>query len=196
VRLYVTTGTVPKRSLIRAGLALLAAFTALCTIFAAIVTAAQAWQEHAQARWPEVTARIDQCGLEQASTRRSQMYHIKCRLKYDVDAQQLRTNVFSSNVPSRAVWQYPPDQIAPLEQWLDEHPAGTPILVHYDPANHRKVVLVSTYLPPLGGPRTPSNLKLLAVCAALFLVLLTITRLTRPSLVGPPGSRRDVRAAL
>jgi hypothetical protein len=29
----------------------------LCTIFASVVTAAQARQEHAQARWPEVTAR-------------------------------------------------------------------------------------------------------------------------------------------
>ena len=175
-----TTGTEPKRSLIRSGVALLAAFTGLCTIFAAIATAAQAWQEHAQAQWPEATARVDDCGLQQSSTGRRQMYRIRCLLKYEVGAEQLRTSVFSSKVPSRAVWQYPPNQIAPLEQWLDEHPAGTPIVVHYDPANHRNVVLVSTYLPPLGGPRTPSNLKLLTMCATIFLALLTIARLSRP----------------
>jgi hypothetical protein len=37
----------------------LAAFSGLCTIFASVVTAAQAWQDHAQKRWPEVTARVD-----------------------------------------------------------------------------------------------------------------------------------------
>ncbi|MGA8678094.1 MAG: hypothetical protein WB621_23000 [Candidatus Acidiferrales bacterium] len=62
---------------------------------------------------------------------------------------------------------------------MDEHPQGTPILVRYDPADHTKVVLVANYMPR-GGPRTPSNVKLLEVCAGSFLVLLTIARITRP----------------
>jgi hypothetical protein len=43
-------------------------------MFALVVTAAQAWQEHAQARWPEVTAHVDRCGLDQTSTGRREKY--------------------------------------------------------------------------------------------------------------------------
>ena len=51
--------------------------------------------------------------------------------------------------------------------------------MRYDPARHTKVVLVETDMPG-GGPRTPSNVKLLEVCAGSFLVLLAIARITRP----------------
>jgi hypothetical protein len=90
-----------------------------------------------------------------------------------------KTNVYSSNVPSPNVWQYPPNQIGPFEEWVEEHPSATPIVVHYDPADHTKVVLVANYMP-LGGPRTPNNVKLLEFVAGSFLVLLTIARITRP----------------
>jgi hypothetical protein len=49
----------PKGQLMWLGLMMLVALSGLCTIFASVVTAAQARQEHAQARWPEVTARVD-----------------------------------------------------------------------------------------------------------------------------------------
>jgi hypothetical protein len=88
-------------------------------------------------------------------------------------------NVYSTNVPPPEVWQYPPNQIAPFAAWVDAHPQGTPIVVRYDPANHKKVVLVATDMPR-GGPHTPNNVKLLEVCAGSFLVLLTIARITRP----------------
>jgi hypothetical protein len=174
-----TTGTTPKGQLLWVGLMVLAAFLALCTIFVSVVTAAQAWQEHAQARWPEVTARVDRCGLDRTSTGRRENFYIHCRLSYAVGAEQNATNVYSGHVPSREIWQYPPNQIAPFEEWVDEHPQGTPIVVRYNPANHKKVVLVANYMPR-GGPRTPDNFKLLEVCAGSFLVLLTIARLTRP----------------
>ena len=150
-------------------------------IFAAVVTVAQAWQEHAQARWPEVTARVDRCGLNKASSGRKKhgWYYISCRLSYAVGAEQNMANVYSTNVPSPQVWQYPPNQIAPFEKWVDAHLQGTPIVVRYDPANHEKVVLVATDMPR-GGPRTPSNMKLLEFCAGSFLVLLAIARITRP----------------
>ncbi len=161
------------------GLMVLVVFSGLCTIFASVVTAAQAWQEHAQSRWPEVTAHVDRCALNQTSSGRREKYYIHCRLSYTVGAKQNVANVYSSNVPSPEIWQYPPNQIGPLEVWVDEHPPGTPIVVHYDPADHTKVVLVSTNMP-LGGPRTPNNLKLLEFLAGSFLVLLTIARITRP----------------
>jgi hypothetical protein len=174
-----TTETAPKRQLMWLGLMVLVTLSGLCTIFASVVTAAQAWQEHAHARWPEVTARVDTCGLNQTSSGRRENYYIHCRLSYAVGAEQNVANVYSINVPSPKIWQYPPNQIGPLEQWVDEHPPGTPIVVHYDPTDHTKVVLVATDMP-LGGPRTPSNVKQLEVWAGSFLVLLTIARITRP----------------
>jgi hypothetical protein len=172
-------GNGAKRSNVDVALIVLVAFAGLCTIFVMVATAAQAWQEHAQARWPEVEARVDTCGLNRTSTNGRHRFYIRCRLSYAVGAEQNATNVYSRNVPSPEIRQYPPNQIAPFEQWVDEHPPGTPIVVRYDPANHSKVVLVANYMPG-GGPRTASNVKLLEVCAGSFLVLLMIAQLTRP----------------
>lgn len=173
-----TTGTVQKGPLMWLGLMVLVVLLGLCTTFALVVTAAQAWQEHGEARWPEVTARVDECGLNKTSSG-PRRYYIQCRLRYAVGAEQNVTDVYSTNVPPPEVSQYPPNQIAPFNEWVDEHPQGTPIVVRYDPANHAKVVLVANYMPR-GGPRTPNNVKLLEVCAGSFLVLLTIARITRP----------------
>ncbi len=169
----------PIGKLMWLGLMVLVVFSGLCTIFVSVATAAQAWQEHAQARWPEVTARIDECGLERTSSNGSRKLHIRCRLSYAVGAEQNATNTYSSNFPAPEIWQNPPNQIAPFEEWVDEHPPGTPIVVSYDPANHQKIVLVADSMPR-GGPRTPNNVKLLEICAGSFLVMLTIARLTRP----------------
>ena len=174
-----TTGTPPKAQWMRLVLMVLVLFSGLCTIFAAVVTAAAAWTEHAQAQWPQVTARVDRCGLTQTSTGRRERYYIRCRLSYEVGAEQNTANVYSVNVPSRAVWQYPPNQIGPFEDWVAEHPPGTPIIVHYDPAHHTKAVLVATDMPR-GGPQTPNNVKVLEVCGGSFVILLTIARITRP----------------
>ncbi|HXY07711.1 MAG TPA: DUF3592 domain-containing protein [Terriglobales bacterium] len=174
-----TTETAAKGQLMWLGLIVLVALSGLCTIFAAVVTAAQAWQEHAQARWPEVTAHVDRCGLDQTSSGRREKYYIHCRLSYAVGAEQNVANVYSINVPSPNVWQYPSNQIEPFVEWVGEHPPGTPIVVRYDPDNHTKVVLVANYMP-WDGPRTPSNIKQLEVWAGSFLVLVTIARITRP----------------
>jgi hypothetical protein len=181
-----TTGTEQKGPLMWAGLIVLVLFLGLCTVFASVVTVAQAWQEHLQARWPEVTARVDECGLQQTSSGRREKFHIRCRLKYAVGAEQYATNIYSRNVPSPEIWQYPPNQIAPFEEWVNNHPPGKSIVVRYDPANHKKVVLVATDMPG-GGPRTPSNVKILEVCAGDFLVLLTIARITRPRSLSGDG---------
>ena len=174
-----TTKTAPKGGLMWLGLVLLVATSGLCTIFALVVTAAQASQEHAQARWPEVTARVDRCGLDQKSTGRGHGYHIHCRLSYALGAEENVANIYSRNVPSPEIWQYPPNQIAPFEEWVENHPPGTPMAVRYDPAKHKKAVLVATDMPR-GGPHTPNNLKLLGAAATMCVVLLTIARIARP----------------
>jgi hypothetical protein len=45
-----TTGTVPKGPLLWLGLMVLVILFGQCTIFASVVTVAQDWQEHRQAR--------------------------------------------------------------------------------------------------------------------------------------------------
>jgi uncharacterized protein DUF3592 len=174
-----TMGTVQKGPLMWLGLMVLVVFLGLCTIFMSVATAAQAWQEHAQVRWPEVTARLDYCGLKRTITNGGRRLYIQCRLIYAVGAEQNAENIYSTNFPSPEVWQYPANQLAPFEEWLEEHPHGTPIVMRYDPANHTKVVLAADYMPR-GGPRTPNNVKLLGFLAGSFLVLLTIARITWP----------------
>jgi hypothetical protein len=174
-----TKGTVQQGPLMWLGLAVLVLFFGLSMIFVSVVTAVQAWQEHAQARWPEVTAHADECGLSRTSSGRREKFYIRCRLSYAVGAEQHATNVYSSNVPSPEIWQYPPNQIAPFQKWVDQHPQGTPIVLRYNPADHTKVMLVAANMPN-GGPRTPNNVKFLEFVAGSFLVLLTIARITRP----------------
>ena len=181
-----TTETLPKGRLLRAGVMVLVAFLGLCTIFVTVVTVAQAWQEHAEARWPEATARVDRCSLDRTSSNGGRKFDIRCRLSYAVGAEQNATNIYSINVPAPEVQQYPRNQIAPFEEWVNNHPPGKSIVVRYDPANHKKVVLVATDMPG-GGPRTPSNVKILEVCAGGFLVLLTIARITRPRSLSGDG---------
>jgi len=180
VSLGTTTSVSPKPRLTWQGFAgLLGLFAGLCTIFALIVTVAEGWQEHSQAQWPEATAHIEKCYLHQSSTGRRDRYYIDCRLSYVVGAEEFVTKIYSGSAPSASVSQYPPNQIGPLEDWVDAHPQGMPIAVHYNPANPKKAVLVATDMPR-GGPRTPNNLKLLGIAALICVVLLTIARVGRP----------------
>jgi hypothetical protein len=174
-----TTGTVQKGPLMWLGLMVLVVLLGLCTIFASVVTVPQAWQEHLQSRWPEVTARVDEIGLERTSSGRREKFYIRCRLSYAVGAEQYSTDIYSSNVPSPEIWQYPPNQIAPFDEWVNERPQGTPIMVRYDPAGRKKVVLVTANMPR-GGPQMPNNVKLLEILTGSFLVVLTDARITWP----------------
>ena len=174
-----TEGVTKPRVLWRGIVAFLGLFAGLCTLFALVVTAGEAWQEHAQAQWPETTARVEECTLHQTSTGRRDRYYIDCRLKYAVGAEQIAAHVYSAPVPSREVWQYPPNQIGPLEDWVDTHPPGTEMAVRYNPARHNKMVLVATDMPRAGGPHTANNLKLLGFFAASSVLLLSLARVWR-----------------
>jgi hypothetical protein len=168
----------------RGWVALLAAFfglsTGLFAIFALIVTVAEGWREHAQAQWPETTAQVKRCGLD-IYTHYRETYWINCSVSYTVRGEEVVSQVHSLTTPAprRVIWQYPPGQFDKMQDWVDEHPEGTPIRVHYDPANHAKAVLVETDMPR-GGPQTLNNLKLFEFFALSCVVLLTIARIARP----------------
>lgn len=169
----------PKRQLLWGLLMLLVVLFGLCTVFAAVVTAAQAWQESAETHWPQVTARVDTCGMQRVSTGQRRNLYLRCRLSYQVGDEQHATNIYSATFPPREDAQYPPNQMAPFEQWLNAHPAGTAVEVRYDPANDTKIVLLSDPMPR-GGLRTQSNLKLLGFFCAGFVLLFFVARITKP----------------
>jgi len=172
-----TTGTSATGKLAWLGVIVLALLCGLCTIFATVTTVTQAWQEHVQSQWPEVTARVDRCAMLKTSAGRK-MFYIDCRLSYAVGTEQNIATVYS-------LWVYPSAN-GPLAEWVDEHPQGTPILVRYNPADHTKVVQLAPLMPG-GGLHTPNNIKLLEFFAASFLVLALITLLTRPRTPVPSG---------
>jgi hypothetical protein len=155
-------------------------FAALCTVFALVVTAAEGWVEHAQAQWPTATSRVQRCGME-VYTHRLGSYWIDCSLSYTVRGVEMVSHVHSRTIPDpqRVKWQYPTGRFELLQEWVDEHPEGTTMVVRYDPANHGKAVLVATDMP-LGGPQTPDNLKLLGFFAVSSVVLLAIARIAWP----------------
>jgi len=176
-----TTEAAPNSKLTLQGfVGLMGVFFGLCTIFALLVTAAEAWQEHRQAQWPEATARIQRCSVETHYSQRREYVQIECRISYLVGNEEIVTHVRSRSTASsrRALWEYPAEQAGRMQEWVDAHRQGALTAVHYDPANHKNAALVATDMP-LGGPRTPSNLKLLTIAAIACAVFLTIARLMR-----------------
>ncbi len=166
---------------------LLGCFMGLCSVFALIATAAGAWEERAEAHWPEAMASVEACGLDlyRKSTGRGpdrpEAYYIDCRLSYGANGKTIVTKVKSrhSQWANRAAWPDPWIKIRQMQAWVDGHPEGTLIAVHYKPANPKTVALVGTDMP-LGESRTPDNLMLLEFFAAACAVLLTIARVVRP----------------
>jgi len=104
------------------GLSVLVILLGLCTLFALLTTGAQAWQEHAEQRWPVVTTHVDKCDLQRSSTNGGSKVYIRCRLSYAVGTELNVTNIYSASVAAPEVWQYPRNQIAPLEEWLEANP--------------------------------------------------------------------------
>lgn len=186
VNLDGTADSSQRRRLIRAVVGFLGLFAGLCTIFVLAVTVGQAWQEHAESHWPVATARVKECGLDQSSSNQRNLYYIDCRLAYRVDTEDVVATIFSGSAPAPDVWQYPPNQLAPLQDWVERHPAGTPIVVQYDPGNYRKAVLLVKDMPR-GEPHTPANLKLLAATATIFVLFVGIAQIARPKRID--GSR-------
>ena len=155
-------------------------FSGLCTVFLLVVTAAMAWQDHAHAQWPEATAQVQRCGRD-LYTPNPRYYRIDCCVSYTVRGEEIVSQVYSRTTPDprRVIWESQPPQFEKLQEWVDAHPKGTQIAVHYDPASRGKAVLVATDMP-LGGSQTPVSLWLLEVAAASCVVLLAIARIMRP----------------
>jgi acyl transferase domain-containing protein len=171
--------TSPARKAAFVLLGVLVLFSGACTLFVGVVTASQAWQEYAQQSWRDATAHVDTCVLTRSSTNGRHRLYIQCRFVYSAGLELNAINVYSTPFPDETVAQYPLNQRQPYDDWLAAHPPGTPVAVRYDPAKHSDAVMVSD-LMPRAGPHTPNNLKLLAVCAGIFVVTLVLARIARP----------------
>src|SRR6202035_6085374 len=115
-----STEGVRKGPLLWLALVVLGFFAGLCSMFALVVTAAQAWQEHAQAQWPQAAATVQTCAVE-IYMHKQKSYWIECRISYPVGAEQVVTRVHSrsSPAPSRVVSQHPTAQIDLMQDWVD-----------------------------------------------------------------------------
>jgi hypothetical protein len=152
----------------------------MCTVFALCVTAVQGWQEHVESQWPQITAQVQGCGVE-LYTHKPEAYRIDCAIGYTARGKDFVSQIHSRTTaaPRRVLGKNPTAAIDRMQDWVDDHPQGTPIVVHYDPANPEKTVLVTTDMPG-GGPKTPGNLKLLGFAAASFVVLSLIVLIAKP----------------
>lgn len=152
----------------------------LSAVFLLAVTAALAWQDHTHARWPGAIAQVERCGLDPYPPD-PKYYRIDCSVRYTAGGEEIVSHVYSRTTldPRHIFWEYPTSRFARLEEWVAAHPKGTAIAVHYDPANHGKLVLVETDMP-MGGPETSFSLRLLEIAAASCVVLLAIVRILRP----------------
>jgi hypothetical protein len=177
----------PGRQLRWLAIVVLAFAFALFTVFVAIVSAAQAWVEFRYARWPAASARIERCDVKpyQSSTGRRlehSAYYIACDISYETAQARLVTaTVRSRRIKSpELTWPDTGPRIGQMQSWVDRHPAGAILEVHFDPANQRHAVLTSTDMP-LAGPQTTNNVKLLLICAGACGLLSLIGRVMRPS---------------
>jgi hypothetical protein len=173
-------GRLRSRSAVEVVVVLIGWFFGLCTVFALVAMAAGAWNEHTQAKWPQATARVQKCSVElyvRSTGHHQQSYLIDCRITYEASGDPIAAKLSSRRVRTQA-WPDPSPTILTMRRWVDEHPPGTTISVHYDPVNPQNAVLVETDMP-LAGPLTPSNLKVLGFFATIWVVLLTIGRIMR-----------------
>lgn len=173
-----TVGATKGQVLWRGCVAALGVFAGLCAIFAFVETAVQAWQDHARAQWPEVIARVQKCAVVRYSYK-LETFRIDCHITYPAGAEEVASEVYSllTPAPRRVIGKHPAAQVEQMEDWIEKHPQGTPIIVHYDPADHTKAGLATTDML-LAGPRTSGNLKLLGFFAGACVLLLTIARIT------------------
>jgi hypothetical protein len=95
--------------------------------------------------WPAVTAVVDGCALDHysASSRRSVTYKIRCRLTYSINGTdyQSRTQTVGQRHSSFGNPQDLPPDAQQMETWVNQHKKGSPMLIHYDPANPANISL-------------------------------------------------------
>jgi hypothetical protein len=163
-------------------LAILASYVfALFTAFAAVGTGIELWSMWRKEQWPSSPAVIEHCEvapyIPSHGRRVVSGYYIACGIRYEAEpSQSVKTNVRSRDAPEQAIWPDPSPLIGRMQGWVDQHPRGSVLKVHYDPNNPLNVVLTATDMP-MAGPQLSDALILLGTVAAICGLLQLLGRL-------------------
>jgi hypothetical protein len=149
----------------------------------------QTHQERIESQvWPAVTAVVDGCALDHysRSSRRSVTYKIRCRFTYSVDGTdyQSRTQTVGQRRSSFGDSEYLPPDALPMEAWAQQHKKGSPMVIHYDPANPANISLAgadNAFRTNTAAISLTAARQVTLVAAILFLASLLARRFARPS---------------
>jgi hypothetical protein len=152
-------------------------FAGLCTAFILVITVGVAWREHAQESWPEASATIERCSVDlkylDGPSDPDPTWWIECRIGFRTETDRIETTIHSGHRSN-------PSQGYPelMDQWVDDHPSGSQIVVRYSPSDHKTAIPSRDYLPN-GEPKTGYNLKFLMICFIACICLLVMAKLLR-----------------
>jgi hypothetical protein len=158
-------------------IALFGLLAGLSGILVLVVTVGEAlWWARVES-WPEARATIERCSIDlkfyNGPDDDDPTWLLTCPVRFGAGANQIMTTIHSG-FPSNRSKAYP----GLMNQWADEHPSGSTIMVRYDPGNPLTAIPAPDYMPN-GGPRTRYNLLFLLACFFACVSLLTIAKLAR-----------------
>jgi hypothetical protein len=118
------------------GIRLLAAFFWLCAILAATAAGWQAYERHVvNDSWPPIDADIVKCAVVTHTPTRSPSFAtLACQFRYSVDDVDYTAKTDSTGIPTVA-------QEAAMRAWAARHRPGSRQVIHYDPADPRRISL-------------------------------------------------------
>src|SRR5882724_8095256 len=173
-------------------LAALFVITFLAIFFAAGLEIEGLWrarQERIEAQvWPAVTAVVDHCALDRwagANGRRSVSYKIRCSFTYSVNGIDYlsRTQTVGQRHSSFGSPQdLPPDALR-MEAWAKQHKKGSPMLIHYNPANPANISLAgadNAFRTNTASVSLTAARQVGLLAALLFVASVLARKLTRP----------------
>lgn len=144
-------------------------FAGLCTIFALVGTVVDWREEAAQARWPVVSASIEQGYVD--SRRPKPHSGILSELRYRVRYQAAGERV--ATVTSHP--ESSDGEVAKLHAWAAKHRRGGHIDIRYDPSQPGSAVFASADVPGT-GPRSGTDLQLVMIFATACVGLLALAK--------------------
>ena len=165
--------------------------TFLAIFFAAGLEIEGLWrarQERIESQvWPAVTAVVDRCALDRwagANSRPSVSYQIRCTFTYSVNGTdyQSRTQTVGQRHSSFGSPQdLPPDALR-MEAWAKQQKKGSPLVIHYDPANPATISLAgadNAFRTNTAAVSLTAARQVALLAALLFLASLLARAVTR-----------------
>jgi hypothetical protein len=138
-------------------------------------TAADAYRESRQVKWPGVVATITQQVVRKYSGRQD-VWRIELEVRYSVNGETLTSDIHSRVGDST--------EIRAMRTWASQHQPGTPLPGRYDPAHHNIVVPDAGDMPE-SGPQVPDDLIMVLIFLLLSAALITIGRVLKRRQTNP-----------